>query len=59
MNLDSLLIRGLCVSVLLVALALTQVDLRKQTVKPAGSGAETEVIASQSLEPQGRPLPTR
>ena len=52
MSLDSFLIRGLCVGVLLVALAFTQIDLRKGT-SDRGENSQTEVIASQSLEPQG------
>ena len=53
MSLDSLLIRGLCISVLLIALALTQVDLRDRLGEPTTGTVETEVIASQSLDPQG------
>ncbi len=57
MSLDSLLIRGLCVGVLLVALAFTQVDLRKRGSEPKDTPAKTEVIASQSLDPQGSAAP--
>ncbi len=51
MSLDSLLIRGLCVGVLLVALAFTQIDLRKRGSEPSTSSDQTGIIASQSFDP--------
>ena len=57
MSLDSLLIRGLCVGVILIALAFTQLDLRKSGNEPRGGHDQTEVIASQSLDPQGSAAP--
>ena len=53
MSLDSLLIRGLCVGVILAALAFTQLDLRNRGGEARGSDVQTEVVASQSLESQG------
>ena len=45
MSLDSLLIRGLCISVLLIALALTQVDLRDRLGEPTtGTGVLPQCI---------------
>ena len=55
MSLDSLLIRGLCVSVLLIALALTQVDPRDRLGETTSGDTTTEIVASQSLDPQGGP----
>ena len=57
MSLDSLLIRGLCIGVILVALAFTQLDLRHRGDDPRGSDPQTEIIASQSLDPQGSAAP--
>lgn len=57
MSLDSLLIRGLCVGVILVALAFTQIDLRKRGTDAHASDTQTEIIASQSLDPQGSAAP--
>jgi hypothetical protein len=57
MSLDSLLIRGLCVGVLLAALAFTQIDLRKRGGETATTTDHTEVIASQSFDPQGSAAP--
>ena len=51
MSLDSLLIRGLCVGVLLAALAFTQIDLRKGGTERPARGSNSEVVASQSFEP--------
>ena len=51
MSLDSLLIRGLCVGVLLVALAFTQIDLRKRGTETSSSSEQTEIIASQPFDP--------
>lgn len=53
MSLDSLLIRGLCVGVLLAALAFTQIDLRKRGSGTASTTSTSEVVASQSFDPQG------
>ena len=57
MSLDSLLIRGLCVGVLLAALAFTQIDLRKRHVEAPAQPASTEIMASQSFDPQGSAAP--
>ena len=57
MSLDSLLIRGLCVGVLLIALAFAQLDLRKHGDEPQNHDPQTEIIASQSLDPQGSAAP--
>ncbi len=57
MSLDSLLIRSLCIGVLLVALAFTQIDLRKRSTDAPSGDPTTEVIASQSLDPQGSAAP--
>lgn len=53
MSLDSLMIRGLCVGVLLAALAFTQIDLRKRGDASGPSPTHSEVVASQSFEPEG------
>ena len=50
MSVDSLIIRGLCVSVLLLALAFTQIDLRKMA-ESQGKTPSTEVVASQDMDP--------
>lgn len=57
MSLDSLLIRGLCVGVILMALAFTQLDLRKRGAHSSQAPEQTNVIASQSLDPQGAAAP--
>ena len=57
MSLDSLLIRGLCVGVLLAALAFTQIDLRKSGTESDSRSSTSEVVASQSFDPQGNPAP--
>ena len=57
MSLDSLLIRGLCVGVLLAALAFTQIDLRKRGAETPSQPNTTEVMASQSFDPQGGSTP--
>ena len=53
MSMDSLMIRGLCVGVLLAALAFTQIDLRKRGDERAKSSPHSEVVASQSFDPEG------
>ena len=53
MSLDSLLIRGLCLGVLLVALAFTQIDLRKRGTETSTTDEQTEIVASQSFDPTG------
>ena len=50
MSVDSLIIRGLCVSVLLLALAFTQIDLREMA-KSEAQTQTTEVVASQDMDP--------
>lgn len=57
MSLDSLLIRGLCVGVLLAALAFTQIDLRKRGSETSATHDPSEVVASQSFDPQGSAAP--
>ena len=57
MSLDSLLIRGLCVGVLLAALAFTQIDLRKRGNETSAPNDRTEIVASQSFDPQGSAAP--
>ena len=50
MSVDSLIIRGLCVSVLLLALAFAQIDLRDMH-KPEAKTPTSEVVASQEMDP--------